>query len=247
MSATAQRFFVPISGIEQVERIEFSLSEDDEHRLTLRNVCLANYEENYTVNQLATGVFQTNPIERHTLRNSDKIIPDGSQVLVNEDVIYALSYDQGSLIAYRAGGGTYEELSRVEHLGNVRDMAFTEDKRAIIVTARQQGMYIIDVSDPASMSLVARRETQELTTGVCVAGNYAFLADRRMGIEIWDVSDIYAPRYVNGVLSEDTSTSQREYQDCVVDGHFLYVGVYDGKGVAIYDIATCRRRFLRPR
>ena len=123
-------------------------------------------------------------------------------------------------------------------------MAFTEDKRAIIVTARQQGMYIIDVSDPASMSLAARRETQELTTGVCVAGNYAFLADRRMGIEIWDVSDVYAPRYVNGVLSEDTSTSQREYQDCVVDGHFLYVGVYDGKGVAIYDIANLQTPVL---
>lgn len=234
-----QIYCIPFAGISSIDEISFSTVDNSKNSdLTLSNIYLTNYKDNYSINQLATGVYQTNDIHVVSLYNSDKVIPDGQQVLVKDDCVFALSPERSALIVYKNVNGEYTEISRIEGLGNVRDMAFNSDRSGIIITSRMSGMFIADISDINDIKLASRRDTLELSTGITVNNNYAFIADRRKGIEIWDVRDLYNPEYIGGIKSEDTENSQYEYQDCEVDGNFLYVGIYGEKKVKIYDISN---------
>ena len=114
-------------------------------------------------------------------------------------------------------------------LGNVRQIALCAGGTDVIVTARQNGAYIIDVSDPASPRIRYEYDTVEFATGVYVCENYAYITCRQFGVEIIDISDLDAPKHCSVVRCG-------EAQSCTASDGRLYVGLWGECRVDIYDV-----------
>jgi len=67
--------------------------------------------------------------------------------------------------------------------------------------------------------------------GVCIDGNYAYIAGDAYGLHIFDISDLSNPTWVNRV---DTPGSAR---NMTIAGDYAYVADYDA-GLLIYDITS---------
>ncbi|MCI7812784.1 MAG: hypothetical protein MR543_03780 [Robinsoniella sp.] len=228
VSSTPSVYYIPVCGVDTINTIRFTINSDFRETI-IDSVYLINYKNDYNISQLKTGSYSEAEFETVTIEADSHITNAARQCLVDEEYLYSL--EENGLICRKKGeGGTYEQISEVEYLGDVRDMVFAKEKKAIVVTARQNGMYIIDCSDPFNLSVASHYDTIELASGLAVSGDYAFLCDRLSGIHIVDISDISHPVHVNQV-GDGT-----EYFDCCVDGAYLYVGVYIGSKVDVYDI-----------
>ena len=62
------------------------------------------------------------------------------------------------------------------------------------VAGREEGLHIVDVSNPAQPQLVATYDTPGLVWGVAVEGAWVYLADGPAGVRLLDVSDPARPR-----------------------------------------------------
>lgn len=228
VSTTPSVYYIPVSGVDEIGTIRFSIHSEFKETI-IDSVYLVNYKNNYDIQKLKTGIYSEAEFESVTIDEHSRITNAASQCLIDEEYLYTL--ETSSLVCRKKGkDGKFEQVSEVQYLGDVRDMAFTKDKNAIVITARQNGMYIIDCSDPLNLSGASHFDTVELASGLTVYGDYAFLCDRFAGINIVDISDISHPVHVNQV---GVGT---EYFDCCVDGEYLYVGVYNAAQVDIYHI-----------
>lgn len=229
LKPTPTTYYMPISGVSSVREIDF-LVESEFQKMTIDSVYLVNYGSSTDIDKLLTGAYT------HDERSSDNIagksITDeySTQCLIKDGYLFSI-YD-GSIYSYAldSDGGT-EKTCELSGLGTTRDMTFNKDQTAILVTCRQNGMYIIDITDPENMSVISHYDTLEAATGIDVNGDYAFVCSRFFGVEFVDISDLENPRYINKVQSSS------EYQDCFSDGQYLYVGAYANKRVDIFDIS----------
>lgn len=117
----------------------------------------------------------------------------------------------------------------LDSLGSVLQIALCASGTDVIVTARQNGAYIIDVSDPKHPRIRYAYDTIEFATGVYVCGDYAYIACRVFGVEIVDISDLDNPKHCSIVRCG-------EAQSCQVAGGRLYVGLWGECRVDIYDV-----------
>jgi len=119
---------------------------------------------------------------------------------------------------------------RLSDLGSsIRQIAMLGDGKHVFISSRQNGCYIVNVSDPANPKLVSGYDSVEMATGVDVYGNYAFVCDRQYGVEIVDVSDVYNPVQCSIVR---TGTAQ----SCRVEDGILYVGCWNERCIDMFDI-----------
>lgn len=93
----------------------------------------------------------------------------------------------------------------------------TADERAIYVTTRGDGVFIIDASNLDAIKLITRYDSIELATGIDVAGNVMFVSLRSYGVEFVDITDLTHPRHI---YIEKTPESQSVWYN---DG-YLYSG-----------------------
>lgn len=112
-------------------------------------------------------------------------------------------------------------------LGNLRQIAVRGP--VAFITAREDGLFVVDVSDPTLPRLVAHYDTVEFATGIDVRDGFAFIACRWFGVEIVDVSEPAQPRHV-------ASLRVGEAQSCEVADGFLYAGAWEERRVAICDV-----------
>lgn len=229
ISKTSNTYYVPLSGLSELNSIQFRIISDFANTV-IDSVYLVNYGNGYDIKALKTGAYAVDKRERIDLEKDTAVIGNSTQCLIKDDLLFSLY--NGELTAYRVSvNKEYEQLSSIEELGQTtRDMVFSEDESAILITSRQNGMYIVDISDPYNMRKISHYDTLEAATGLSVNGHYAFLCSRYFGIEVVDVSDLSKPTFVNRI-GNDT-----EYQDCYVDGKYLYVGVYQQKYIDIYNV-----------
>ena len=224
-------FYVPVSGVDSIDTIRFYLLSDFV-KTTLDSVYLVNYHDNYRIQELATGAYRDDDILEVQINAQDRIIDRSTQMLKKDNMLFAISIDQGTLTAYKENlDGHIEYLSHVQDMGTIRDMAFSSDKNYLVVTARQNGVYLVDITVPTSIKCISHYDSLEYATGVFVQNDIAFICSRYFGVEIVDISDPYNPTFLNCVSSNGC-----EYQDCFVDENRLYIGVYLDKRVDIYDI-----------
>lgn len=224
-------FYVPISGVDSIDAIRFCLISDFV-KTTLDSVYLVNYHDTYRIQDLVTGAYRDDEILEVQINAQDRIIDRSTQLLKKDDFLFAISIDQGTLTVYKEHpDGHIEYLSHVEDMGTIRDMTFSSDKNYLVVTARQNGVYFIDIANPTSIKCISHYDSLEYATGVFVQNDIAFICSRYFGVEIVDISDPYNPTFLNCVSSNGC-----EYQDCFVDENRLYIGVYLDKRVDIYDI-----------
>ncbi len=148
-------------------------------------------------------------------------------VAVAGDFVYAIG--RGRLTVLQgARAGSPNPVGRLEGLGNTRQIA-VQDGRAY-VTAREDGLFIIDVSDPAQPRLVGRYDTAELATAVGVSGQIVAVGNRFAGLELIDVTRPEAPRHL-------ATIRLGEVQSVVFDRNLIYAGLWADKAVVIVDVS----------
>lgn len=229
LSVTAEptTYYFPFIGMETLDMISMEMLTDycETH---IENITLVAYNASIPTYYLARGYYTNQTVPTVFLNREETFGGDSRQTLVKDNILFNLS--NNTLSAYVTDGQTIRMMSNISGLGTTRDMAFSHDENYVFVTSGQCGLYVINVQDPEKLEIASHFDTLEFTTGICVDGDYVFLADRFWGITIVDASDPYAPKFVSNI------SEQAEYLDCSVHNGYLFVGVYQEKRVDIYDL-----------
>ncbi|MFC1658223.1 right-handed parallel beta-helix repeat-containing protein [Candidatus Omnitrophota bacterium] len=119
---------------------------------------------------------------------------------------------------------------------------FVSGKYAYVAGYNDNGVEILDISDPANPSHVGSI-TDDATTvlvgahSIFVSGKYAYVASRdENGVEILDISDPANPSHV-GSITDDATTVLDGARSIYVSGRYAYVTAFDEDGVEILDIS----------
>lgn len=89
---------------------------------------------------------------------------------------------------------------------------------------------VVDVSNPTAPTVVGSYTTPGVPLGVCISGNYAYVADEWFGLQVIDIRDPSRPVFVDSV---DTPGAA---QDVFVSGDYAYVADWDC-GLQIVDVS----------
>ncbi len=111
----------------------------------------------------------------------------------------------------------------------VEDVAVSSD--TAYVAAGGEGLYIVDISDPAHPAVLGVHDTTGYAEGVAIAGEYAYIADGPMGLLILDISDPTRP------LEVGTAYSLSYAFDVAMQGHYAYLAAA-GAGLLVVDITN---------
>ncbi len=102
----------------------------------------------------------------------------------------------GSLSVYSLDTPTKPTLvGRLTGIGNARQIQLYEN--CALITAREDGMVIADVSVASKPRMLVRYDTVEFATALAVGSHYAFVGCRQYGVEAVDISDPSHPRHVS--------------------------------------------------
>jgi len=118
-------------------------------------------------------------------------------------------------------------VGKLEDVGNLRQIAVRGD--VAYVTAREDGLFVIDIADRTAPKLRSHYDTIEFATGIAIEDHFAFIAQRWFGVEIVDISDPTNLRHVSVVRVGES-------QSCVVSDGYLYVGAWEERRVAVCDV-----------
>ena len=95
------------------------------------------------------------------------------------DKLYAL--ENGGLSVYDISSLTAPKLlGSVSGMGHVRQLK-VRGKTAFL-TARQSGLWAVDVSDPKNPKIISHFDAIEYATGLDVSENFAFIGNRVFGV-----------------------------------------------------------------
>ena len=111
-------------------------------------------------------------------------------------------------------------------IGNARQIEIVGN--VAVVTAREDGLWIFDVSAPTP-ALLCHYQTVEYATGVALYGNLAFISCRQYGVQILDIQNPKTPRHLSLVRIGEIQSST------VADG-ILYGGAWGEMKVVAVDV-----------
>lgn len=147
-------------------------------------------------------------------------------VAVAGDHVYAIG--QGDLrVLTNARVGKPELIAKLGGLGNTRQIAVSGGHA--FITSREEGLFIVDVREPAQPKLVNHYDTAELATAIAVSGDVAAVGNRFAGIELLDVSQPSEPKHL-------ATIRVGEVQSLVFHDTWLYAGTWSEKAVAVIDV-----------
>ena len=104
----------------------------------------------------------------------------------------------------------------------------------LYITAREQGLWIFDITDAAKPVLLLRYDTVELATGIAVKDNLVFISLRIYGIEILDCTEPANPRHA-GFIRDG------ELQSVAIYKNHLYGADWSEGRIHIWDIADLNK------
>ena len=122
-------------------------------------------------------------------------------------------------------------VSKLTGLGNVRQIEV--HRNVAFITAREDGLFVVDVADRERPRLLCHYDTVELATGVALSGDLMCVACRHYGVELVDVSDPRKPQHLSTVRTG-------EAQSVVVRDGIVYVGVWGSRELVICDATDPR-------
>ena len=122
-------------------------------------------------------------------------------------------------------------ISTLGGLGNVRRIEQINDK-TIAVASRQNGVFLIDVSDKNNPRIITRYNSLDTANDICVSGDVMIIMDRYFGFEFVDISNLSEPQYINHVYNE------KECYRGTISGNYLFVSCWATREVEIYDISN---------
>ncbi|MCD8118514.1 MAG: hypothetical protein LUE29_03320 [Lachnospiraceae bacterium] len=151
----------------------------------------------------------------------------GRDIILNGDYLYYLSNDR--LVIYEIDNDNITEAGALTGLGTTRQMDFIDDS-TIVITARENDVYFVDVSNPEDPFIVSTYDSLDLATGVSACENYVFICSRYFGVEVVDVSDVTKPQCASII------STGAECYDCLYSNGYLYISNWSSMQVMIYDI-----------
>ena len=219
-------YILPISGLSKICSIEFLFGNDSQYRIG--NFELANVG-NKNPNNLQTGIFNINNIY-NPVDIDEGIGYMATDTIYDGKYLYAIY--QENLVVYSLEN-PYEPriISCFTGLGDSRELAFANSGNTLVVSARTNGVYLLDISDVFNISMISNIETLGFATGVFVEDDYCFIASRNHGVEIYDISFPDRPKFCSQAYY-----NTEEFYDCSVENGILYVSSWAGRKVFIYDV-----------
>ena len=141
-------------------------------------------------------------------------------------------------------GGTAQVLDNTQSV-------YVSGNYAYVVSLWDDGLSIIDISDPTSPTEVGYiQDTEEGGTAqvldgaqkVCVSGNYAYVtSDLDMGLSIIDISDPTNP-FEDGYIQDTEESGIAQVLDSAdglyVSNNYAYVTSYDDAGLSIINVSS---------
>ena len=120
-----------------------------------------------------------------------------------------------------------EVVGRLPGLVSARQLAVAGN--VAVVTARESGVYVVDVATPTDPRLVSHYDPVEFATGVRMARpDLAILTCRHYGLEFVDLSQPDSPRFLSHLL-----VGEAQSVACV--GTIAYAGVWFEKELVLVD------------
>ena len=221
-------YILPVSGITDINNLTITLTSG------VQSIYFGNVEiwniGNVRIRDIQTGAFDVSDgYSRNEISLYDGVGYLAYDLLYDGDYLYAIG--KGDLVIYSVEeGGQPIPIGYMIGLGNAREISKHGDN-CLVVSSRENGVFFVDVSDKSNPMIINNLLGHGLPTGVYVYGDYCFIASRRYGLEIYDISDVSNPKY----CSSATYNSE-EFYDCVVDGEYLYVTSWAERKIHIYSI-----------
>lgn len=132
-----------------------------------------------------------------------------SAVEVAGDFLYAAGADSLAVYDIETDPAKPKRVAALKGIRGSRQMAIYGD--TAYITARNHGLWIVDIADPHAPKLIRRYDTIELATGIAAAENVLFIAHRVYGVQLLDVTDPRFPRHLSQVrTSEAQSVAYRD-------------------------------------
>ena len=119
-------------------------------------------------------------------------------------------------------------IGQMDGIGSARQLVIQGD--IAYITSREDGLFIVDLKNPAEPELLSHYETTEFATGIALANDLLVISLRQYGLELIDVRDPKNPRFLSLVRTG-------EAQSLWLDGHHAYAGVWGSKELVIADIS----------
>lgn len=164
--------------------------------------------------------------ENEQLPTADAGVGPGMDVLREGDYLYMLQQRNLAILSLKDPDRPVV-VGKLEDVGNLRQIAVRGN--VAYITAREDGLFVVDVSDRTSPRLLSHYDTIEFATGIALQDNYAFVAQRWFGVEIIDISNPAKLHHVSVVRVGES-------QSCVVSDGYLYVGAWGECRVSICDV-----------
>ena len=74
--------------------------------------------------------------------------------------------------------------------------SFFEDETHVYVTCEQRGLFILEKVENDAPVIISEADTPGIAYDVTVQGNYAYIADKHMGLSVVDITDKANPQFV---------------------------------------------------
>ena len=101
------------------------------------------------------------------------------------------------------------------------------------ISAREDGLFVVDVRQPRSPRLLCHYDAVEFATGLAVSGDVLFIAHRQFGVELVDISNPAKPAHLSTLRTG-------EAQSVVVRDGWLYTGVWGTSEVVVANVKNAR-------
>lgn len=221
VSTQSSRLYIPI---DEISLLELSV----ENSLFIESYQIYQFSDNDNILDVKSGLW----IDEDTYIQTELSLGTG---ITNEKSYACISDNEYLYVAHADYLGIYDVKSGnlVNLMDDVitgRHMQFAADGDVLVVTARSNGVYLIDISNPDEASILSHIDSLELATGLFVQGDYLFVCSRYFGAEIWDISNPSSPEFCSNVRGGT------EYQNCYVDGTTLYIAVFNDCRIIAYDV-----------
>lgn len=222
---------LPVAVSEVISSVRLYMGQT-ESVVEFGGVSLEIADETKTLFELPQGYFLCEPYKRLIIDYSENKFLEKSTIKkcvdlkIHNGYIYAIGDETCWIISTETGKIT----GSVSGLGEVRQIAITEDAKTAVITSRVDGAFVIGIEDKTNPEIVGRCDTLEYATGIAIADNKAYITNRMFGTEIIDISDRSSPRNLSILRTG-------EAQSCEIAGTTLFAGCWWEKRVEAWDVS----------
>jgi hypothetical protein len=195
------KYFVPVQNtkfcILITDGVPKSIEFISDIEIEFCNICLEEcFEPDNEKASIKTGMFLLEDFHKVTLEEIGGVgTGPCSDIVLKDNLLFTIGNKKLTAVDV-SNKEKPVILSSLTIDAPLRQIALHPNGNHVIITCRQNGMCIVDVTNPMKMVLCTKYDTIEFATGIVTEGNYAFVSCRYFGVEIIDVSDVINPRHV---------------------------------------------------